>query len=347
MGTGSAAPANRVTNTMLAQLVDTSDEWIVSRTGIRERRIAQSETTLSLDTQAAQYALQAAGIRTAGSAPLSWVPHGGVLHGGVLQGGQHGGEPHGGQQPAAAPLTPSITDVDTCELALIICATVTAEQSCPSLACLLQRALGLPQNILTFDLNAACSGFIYALITAQSLLRPGQYALVVGSEVLSHVVDFTDRNTCVLFGDGAGAAVVTPSGAPFRWTAAAQGGDELLSITRYIHMDGPAVFRFAVESLVSSVREVCAQGGIDVTTLDQVICHQANERIITSAARRLELPPERFFMNLDRYGNTSAASIPLAIDEAVRAGAIAPGQQVVLAGFGGGLTSGAIYLVWE
>ena len=294
LGTGRAVPDNVVTNSMLAEIVDTSDEWIVTRTGIHSRHIAKTESTLSLATEAAQKAL------------------------------------------AAAQVAP-------CDVDIVICATLTNEQASPSLACLLQRDLGLRENILAFDLNAACSGFIFALITAQGLLQPGQRALVLGAEILSKVTDFTDRSTCVLFGDGAGAALVGPSSKPFYWTTGVRGDTEALTVAPLIKMDGPAVFKFAVEVLVASILKVIAQADVRIDQVDRFVCHQANERILASAAKRLGVPLEKAFMNLATHGNTSAASIPLALDEAVRGGAIQPGNRIVQAGFGSGLTYGAIY----
>ncbi|MCL1847358.1 MAG: ketoacyl-ACP synthase III [Coriobacteriia bacterium] len=304
-GTGSAAPAKVLTNNDLAQMVDTSDEWIRTRTGIATRHIAQEETTLSLAMQAAERALDAA-----------------------LANG-----------------------VERERIGLVICATVSNEKRCPPLACLLQRDLGLRSNLLAFDLNAACSGFIYALIVAQKLVNRESCALIVGVETLSHLMDFTDRNTCVLFGDGAGAAVVSFTEAadsqPLFWVAEAQGDEDLLYITDFIHMDGQGVFKFAVEALTRSIRAVAAQAQIGLEEVDLFICHQANERIIASAAKRLGIPLERFFMNLERYGNTSAASIPIALDEALAAGALRTGAKTILAGFGGGMTAGAVYLIWQ
>jgi 3-oxoacyl-[acyl-carrier-protein] synthase-3 len=294
-GTGHAVPKNILTNDMLAQMVDTSDEWIVSRTGIRTRHRATDETVRSLAHDAAAQALAA-------------------------------------------------TDIDTKRIGLVLCATVGAEQICPSLACHLQDALALRNDMLAFDINAACSGFIYALITAERLLAPGDCALLVGSEVLSRLTDFTDRRTCVLFGDGAGAAVVEAADLPFFSTTRIQGDDQALAIKKYIEMDGQVVFRFAVEVIIQGIHEVVEHASRTLEEIDLFICHQANERILASAAKRLGVPLERFFMNLSSYGNTSAASIPLALDEAVRAGVLQRGQRIVLAGFGGGLTSGAIYM---
>jgi 3-oxoacyl-[acyl-carrier-protein] synthase-3 len=284
-----------MTNDDLANIVDTSAEWIVSRTGIQSRRIATDETTHSLALAAARRALEAA-------------------------------------------------RVDRARVTLVICATMTADQITPSLACCLQRDLGLREQLLAFDINAACSGFIYALISAQRLLDPGGVALVVGSETLSRVTDFTDRSTCVLFGDGAGAVVAEPAQLPFFWSTTAQGDGEAISVHEHIRMDGQTVFRFATRALSSRIREVVQKAGCGLAEIDRFICHQANRRIIAHAAQQLDVSMERFYLNLASYGNTSSASVPLALDEAVTEGCLARGQRVVLAGFGGGLTSGAIYL---
>ena len=299
LGTGSARPKAVLTNDMLSTMVDTNDEWIRSRTGIRSRYIADdSETTISLALEAAEQALAASGIDRAG-------------------------------------------------IGLVICATCTNELRCPSIACSLQRDMGLPMNILAFDLNAACSGFIYSLIVASHFVSPGSAALIVGTEVLSRFTDFTDRDTCVLFGDGAGAAIVVADDAPLPWVAEAKGDEHILSVDSHIHMDGQAVFKFAVGTLAKNVQDVLAIAQLGVDDVALFICHQANERIIAAAAKRLGVPLERFFMNLSNYGNTSAASVPLALDEAVRTGRLHSGDIVVLAGFGGGLTAGAVCFTWN
>ena len=301
ISTGSAAPEQILTNDMLASMVDTSDEWIRSRTGIETRHIANTETTLSLARDAAEAALATAEQ-------------------------QHG--------------------LSRKQIGIVICATVSNEQRCPSLASSLQRDLGLPNDLLAFDINAACSGFIYALVCAERLVTPGRYALVVGSEVLSRLTDYSDRNTCILFGDGAGAAVLASSNLPFSWVAQSFGNDQHLFIDNYIHMDGQVVFKFAVEKLVSNIRAVLTRARLALEDIDLFICHQANKRIIASAARQLGIPLERFFMNLAQFGNTSAASVPLALDGAVRESRLHSGANLVMAGFGGGLTVGAIYLKW-
>lgn len=318
LGTGSAAPAKVLTNDMLAAMVDTSDEWIRTRTGILERRIVQDETSFDLSLEAARLACEEA--RQSGI---------------------------------------SYSDID-----MVICATVSHEYRCPSLASRLQNALGLRKSILAFDLNAACSGFIYALIVASRFVDEGKRVLLVGCELLSSFVDFTDRSTCVLFGDAAGAAVVAPRAhnktgtddrwlneaavsKDFYWVAETEGNVEMLSIVDVLKMDGQGVFKFAVSALLRTIRAVVEESPYELDEIDLFICHQANERIIKSAAKRLGVSLDRFFINLHKYGNTSAASIPLALDEARQAGALAPGTKLVMAGFGGGLTAGAVCFAWS
>jgi 3-oxoacyl-[acyl-carrier-protein] synthase-3 len=295
LGTGSAVPEYVLTNAEMEQMVDTSDEWIRSRTGIGERRIAKTETSRELAGKAARAALEAAGI-------------------------------------------------DAGEIAVVVCATFTQDMPVPSLAAWIQYDLGLPNNVIAFDLNAACSGFIFAMIAAQRMLEPGAAALVLGVERLSTVTDYTDRSTCVLFGDGAGAVVVRKDGAEFFNATYVDGTDASLSVNEHIFMDGQAVFRFAVETLPRGIETVIANAKITLDEIDAFICHQANQRIITSAAKRLGAPIERFFVNLEKYGNTSAASVPLALDEAARQGFIKRGDKIILSGFGGGLTAGTILM---
>lgn len=305
LGTGSAAPQKVLTNDMLSEMVDTTDEWIRTRTGIQERRIIEDETIVSLALEAAERACEQAR---------------------------------------------KTTDFSYDHIGVVICATATNIERCPPLACRLQRELNLREDILVFDLNAACSGFIYALIVASRFLQKGKHILVIGSETLSRFVDYSDRSTCVLFGDAAGAAVVTADDDTleqnFFWVTEAQGNPEILSIIDVLRMDGQGVFKFAVEALVRNIKQVVEKAQIPLDEVDLVICHQANERIIKSAEKRLGLPQERFFMNLAKYGNTSAASIPLALDEALREGRIKKGSKIVLAGFGGGLTAGATCFTW-
>ena len=302
--TGRALPRQIVTNDALSRRVDTSDAWIASRTGIRERRFCcGDETAASLAADAARLALERAGA-------------------------------------------------DPGQLCACITATVTPDYASPSVSCLVQQRLGLPEELACFDLSAGCTGFIYALQAARGLLlqdaRP--YALVIGAEQLSRITDFTDRNTCVLFGDGAGAAVVTLDQVPYACTLGSRGDAAPLWIEGpgpahpVIHMDGQAVFRFAVEVLESSIHQLLEQSALRGEEIDWFVPHQANARIVSAAARRLGLPLERFYQNMDRYGNTSAASIPIALDEMDRTGLLRTGQKVICAGFGAGLTWGGVLL---
>ena len=299
LGTGSGVPSEILTNDDLAKLVDTSDEWITTRTGISSRRrCAPGETHTQLCLTAARQALDRAG----------------------LEPGQIG---------------------------VCVVATLTPDRLTPAAACVLQKELGLGEDTVCFDLNAACSGFVYALHTAQCLLAaaPRKYALVIGAEVLSRVTDYTDRGTCVLFGDGAGAAVVEwredyPS---IHAVLGCRGNTESLLIPgvaapSYIHMDGQPVFRFAVEVVPRCITQVLDKAGLSVGDVDRFIFHQANQRIIDMVVKKLKLPVEKCTGNIARTGNTSAASVPLLLDELVREGALRSGQRALCVGFGGGLT---------
>lgn len=309
IATGGAIPGRTVTNEDLSRMVDTSDEWITSRTGIRSRHHCRGETHTQLCREAAQRALERAGVRPE-------------------------------------------------EIGACIVATVTAQSLVPSTACLLQRDLGLPQDIPCFDLSAACTGFLFALHTMECLLNASSrpYGLVIGAEVLSRFSDFTDRSTCVLFGDGAGAAVVEcRAGWP---SISAQlgctGNDQILRIPGarleeppLIAMDGRGVFRFAVETVPRCVKQVLQQRGYTVDEIDCFVFHQANARITDLAAHKLGIPPEKYYKNIDHYGNTSAASIPLVLSELQDLGRIGPGSRVLAVGFGGGLTWGGALLEFE
>jgi 3-oxoacyl-[acyl-carrier-protein] synthase-3 len=322
LGTGSYAPERILTNDDLAKMVDTSDEWIRARSGIRERRIAASdEATSDLAVQAARRALGDAGV--------------------------------------------SASEID-----LLVVATITPDYPMPSTACIVQHKLGVPSSAACFDLNAACSGFIYGLDTACALISSGRYrkALVIGAEKLSSVVDWQDRGTCLLFGDGAGAAVIGASDKPgigligTKLGAHGEDTDLLLipgggsrtpttaeSIARgdqYIKMKGKEVFKLAVRVMEEAARDILEQHGVAAHQIGLVIPHQANLRIIDAIAQYLELPVERFFVNVDRYGNTSAASIPIALDEARKAGRIKPGDLTLLVAFGAGLTYGSALIRW-
>jgi 3-oxoacyl-[acyl-carrier-protein] synthase-3 len=322
LGTGAYAPARVLTNAELALTIDTSDEWIRSRSGIRERHIAApGEMTSDMAVHAARLALADAKL-----------------------------------QPA---------DID-----LLVIATITPDMPMPATACSVQHKLGLSTSTACFDLNAACSGFIYALDTACAMIGSGRYrhALVIGVEKLSSIVDWTDRTTCVLFGDGAGAAVIGPSATAGTGLIGAKLGSygdcvELLCIPaggsntpasvasiaahgHFLKMKGKEVFKYAVRGMEEAARDILEQHGIAANQIDLVIPHQANLRIIESIAQYLELPLDRFFVNLDRYGNTSAASIPIALDEARRAGRIKAGDLTLLVAFGAGLTYGSALIRW-
>jgi 3-oxoacyl-[acyl-carrier-protein] synthase-3 len=313
VGTGSYLPAHVLTNHELAKRVDTSDAWIRTRTGIRERRVAApAETTSDLAEHAARAALAAAGIAAA--------------------------------------------DVD-----LIVVATTTPDMVFPSTACILQAKLGAAGGP-AFDVQAVCSGFVYALALADRMVAGGmaRNALVVGAEIYSRILDWNDRGSCVLFGDGAGAVVLVASQVPGIRSAhlhadgryrdilcvpgSLSGGE--ISGTPFVRMDGPAVFRFAVNVMAQVGAEALAANGVDGSAVDWFIPHQANIRIMDASARKLGVPRERMIATVDRHANTSAASIPLALDEAVRDGRVAVGHRLLLIGVGGGFTWGSVYLTW-
>jgi 3-oxoacyl-[acyl-carrier-protein] synthase-3 len=320
IGTGKYVPEKILTNSDLEKMVDTNDEWIVSRTGIKERHIAApDQATSDLAYEAAVKALESAGMTG--------------------------------------------SDLD-----LIIVATITPDSSFPSTACILQDKLGA-KGAAAFDLSAACSGFVYGLATATSFIKSGMYnnALVIGADCLSRITDYTDRNTCVLFGDGAGAVIVgeVPEGRGFKsFDLGAEGaGGSLLQMEgggsrlpasvetvenkkHYIYMNGREVFKFAVRVMGTATVEVLRKAGLERTDVDLFVPHQANIRIIQSAMQRLELPEEKVVVNVDKYANTSAASIPLALVEAAEEGRMKAGDTVLMVGFGGGLTWGASVLVW-
>jgi 3-oxoacyl-[acyl-carrier-protein] synthase-3 len=319
-GWGMSVPERVMTNDDWSQLVDTSDEWIRTRTGIVERRIAtEGETTLTLSLEAARQALD------------------------------------------VAKLSPA-------QLDLIIVATLTPEHPFPATACLVQDKLGAV-SAGAFDLEAGCSGFIYALAMAADSIRAGscQHILVIGAETLSRIIDWADRETCVLFGDGAGAVVISGSEMPGGILSSAlgsdgSGGDHLIIPAggsklppsqetidqglHYVRMNGREVFRFASRTMDKAARLVCQKANVPLDDIKLFVPHQANIRIIKSAARSLKLDNDQVITNLDRYGNTSAASIPIALVEAIKAGRIHRNDYLVLVGFGAGLTWGAIALQW-
>ncbi|MBI5018342.1 MAG: ketoacyl-ACP synthase III [Deltaproteobacteria bacterium] len=321
LGTGSCVPDNVVTNFDLAKRVDTSDEWIQERTGIRERRIAlPGVRTSELCEDAARRALAAAGV-----------------------------------EPA--------------ELDLVVVATATPDMPFPSTACFLQERLGI-RGQMAFDVTAACTGFLYGLTIADQFVSTGKArrALVIGAELLSRIIDWEDRGTCVLFGDGAGAVVLGPSEAQDRGILATRmaadgsfwsilnlpGGGTAHPTTletvgaglHKVKMHGNEVFKVAVRSLHEMAEAVLAEAGLDGRDLSLFIPHQANRRIIDAVSKRLGVPVDKVYVNVDRFGNTSSASIPIALDEVVRAGRLSPGDTVLLDAFGGGVTYGAALLRW-
>jgi 3-oxoacyl-[acyl-carrier-protein] synthase-3 len=311
-GTGSALPRTRVSNAELATRVDTSDEWIVERTGIRFRHIAEpDETTATLGADAARQALAAAGL-----------------------------------EPA--------------DIGLIIVATATPDNTFPASATKVQALLGIP-DCIAFDVAAVCSGFLYAVSVADSMLRTGatKHALVIGSETFSRILDWEDRTTCVLFGDGAGAVVLSAKDVDdgrgilatrlhaegkYADMLYVDGGPSTTGTVGHVRMQGREVFRHAVTNLASVLGEVMADVGLSAESIDWVVPHQANKRIIDATAKKLGLPAERVVLTVDQHANTSAASVPLALDLAVRDGRIKRGDLVVLEAMGGGFTWGAAVL---
>jgi len=320
IGTGSFLPDKVITNHDLEKMVDTSDEWIRERTGISERRVApEGMTTSYMATEAAKKALDAAHLEA--------------------------------------------EDVD-----MIIVATITGDTPTPSVACMVQANLGA-KHAAAFDLNAACSGFVYGLNTAASFINSNManHVLVIGAESLSRIVNWEDRGTCILFGDGAGAAVVTSvdDGYGFKGCdmgADGTGGPSLhmpaggTAVPRtdanvaeglpFLHMNGPEVYKFAVRTMGKTVLTALKNAGMSLDDLDYFVPHQANRRIIDSAAHKLKLSSEKVFVNLHKYGNTSGASIGIALDEAVRTGLIKRGDTIALAGFGAGLTWASLVMKW-
>lgn len=310
IGTGIGVPEHRVTNDYLSTIVDTSDEWIRERTGIRERRISRGETTSNLAVKAAQNALENAGVKAS-------------------------------------------------EIDLILVATFTPDSFMPSTACLVQKEIEA-MNAVCFDISAACTGFVYALSCAYAYIQAGMYknALVIGAETISKTVDWSDRSTCVLFGDGAGAVVLKQdSTCKMTFVQGSDGrkGNVLTYPAKglsnpmveeekedaYIGMDGQEVFKFAVKKVPECVEELLVKTNTNIEEIKFFCLHQANKRILSSVAKRLKQPEEKFPMNLDHYGNTSAASIPILLDELYRSNQIEKGDKIILSGFGGGLTWGA------
>ena len=316
LGTGSAAPARILTNDDLSAMVETSDEWITTRVGVRERRIAVEETTASLAAEAARRALEQSGV------------------------------------------SPE-------ELDLILCATITADDVCPTAAGAVQEALGA--SCPAFDISSACSGFLFALETAAGFFARGtvKKALVIGAERISKILDWSDRSTCVIFGDGAGAAVLGASEEDSYLVSELHtaGGSAVIHLPAYqrqspfrkvpegerppvIFMAGQETFKFAVNAMVNHIRSMAEKIGKTPEELDFVVPHQANTRIIDFAAKKLNLPPEKFIVTIQNYGNTAAASVPTALDEANRSGRIKRGDLVAMVAFGGGLSSAGAIVRW-
>jgi 3-oxoacyl-[acyl-carrier-protein] synthase III len=310
-GSGSALPKRRVSNAELAETVDTSDEWIVERTGIRFRYVAgEDETTATLATDAARRALEAAGVEAS-------------------------------------------------QVGLIVLATATPDQTFPSSATKVQTALGI-NDCVAFDVQAVCSGFLYAISVAESMIRGGtaDIALVIGAETFSRILDWEDRTTCVLFGDGAGAVVLRAEDTEERGIFSValhadgrhnqllyvDGGPSTTGTVGKLRMRGPEVFKHAVVNLAAVLGEALAKAGLGIDAIDWVVPHQANRRILDATARKLGLAPEKVIVTVDQHANTSAASVPLAYDLAVRDGRIKPGDLVVLEAMGGGFTWGAAVL---
>ena len=315
VGTGSYVPEQIVTNDDLAKIVETNDEWIRTRTGIRQRRIATSEGTSDLAAKAAERAIEQAGIKPE-------------------------------------------------EIDLIILATSSQDYCFPSGACEVQGRVGAV-NAVCYDLSAACTGFVFALNTAQAFIQSGVYrtALVVGSEVLNKLIDWKDRGTCVLFGDGAGAVVLRADETGilgFQMHSDGTKGNVLTCGARsngnflmnqkpelsYMTMDGQEVFKFAVKKVPEVISQLLEKTGTPIEEIRYFVLHQANYRIIESVAKRLKVGMEKFPANMEYYGNTSGASIPLLLDEMNRAGKLNPGDKIILSGFGGGLTWGATLIQW-
>ncbi len=315
IGTGSCLPAQVVTNDDLAQFVDTSDEWIKSRTGIRERRVAKEETTAGMCIEAAKKAMEEAGV--------------------------------------------SAEEID-----LIIVGTITGDYVTPSTACQIQAGIHAV-NATAFDISAACSGFLFALNTAHAFIQTGKYrtALILGAETLSRIVDWKDRSTCVLFGDGAGAAVVRAEETGL--IAYDQGSDGARGMCLacpgrennnilvegkkelgYVSMDGQEVYKFAVSTVPASIQKVLDEAGCSADDIKYFVLHQANLRILQSVSKRLHVPMERFPVAIDHYANISAGTVPILLDEMNRKGMLERGDKIILSGFGAGLTWGTALLEW-
>ena len=312
IGTGMYVPEKIITNDDLAQIVETNDEWISKRVGIKQRRVSVDETAAQMGAKAAASAIENAGI--------------------------------------------SVGDID-----LILAATVSGETVSPNTACMIQNYLGA--DFMAYDINAACSAFIFLLETAAGYFARGKVknVLVVGAERMSRIVDWEDRSTCVIFGDGAGAAVLTAGDGYIDSEFKVQGGDDVINIPQfigkspwytpeqvnpYIHMAGQETFKFAVNSICTDIPNLLSRNGIEKEQVDHVVLHQANKRIIDFAVSRLKMDSEKFYVNIEKYGNTSSASVPIALDELNRSGKISEGDLLILTAFGGGLADAACLIRW-
>lgn len=312
LGTGFYVPDNVITNDDLSKLVDTTDEWITQRVGVKTRRIAVNETVVDFAVNASKSAIKEANISAD-------------------------------------------------ELDLIIAASVSPESVCPTISALVQKEIGA--SCPCFDINSACSGFLFALDTAVSYIERGNVKniLVIGAERLSKLVNWSDRSTCVIFGDGAGAAVITKGEGYLSSKLFTKGGNEVLEIPSYIGnspfykgesrepyilMDGQETFKFAVNSIVNDIKEVIEKAGLQIEDINYVVPHQANIRIIDFASKRLKISKEKFVVNIDKYGNTSSASIPIALAELNASGKLKRGDIIVMCAFGGGLSSAACVIKW-
>lgn len=319
IATAGCVPEQVITNDDLAKIVDTSDEWITQRTGIKERHISSGENTSDLVTEVARQLLDRASV--------------------------------------------SAEDID-----MIIVASVTPDYGTPSLACMVQKAIGAV-NAVAFDVVAACSGFMFALSTADKYIKSGMYknAIVIGGETLSKIVDWTDRSTCVLFGDGAGGAYVESSqeagvigenigsaGDLYEiltegYTAPANAFNDIsgeIDPKYYVHMDGREVFKFATKKVMKSLEKVMEEANITPEDVKYFVPHQANARIVEVISKKLNIPFEKFYMNMNRFGNTSSASIPMALNELNEKGLLERGDKIIMSGFGGGMTWGTMLITW-
>lgn len=314
LGTGSCVPAHIVTNDDLSRILDTNDEWIRTRTGIRTRHILNdNESLVSLATAAVENAI-------------------------------------------------AMADTDKNEIGLLICCTLGGDWFTPSCSALIKEHTGLSERCITFDLNMACCGFVYGLHTALAYLEAGlcKKAVVVSSEALSRHVDWTDRSTCCLFGDAAGAVVVERSATPSLFTIKVNGDANFLGIDRgpdncpyhapgephKLHMNGQEIYKFAVSSVSARIGELLAEAGLTGEDIDLFFLHQANMRILDSSIRHSKQPPEKFPHNIEHYGNTSSATIPLLLDEENRKGSLVRGQKIILCAFGAGLASAGCLIEW-